>query len=70
MNLLCPSCKNKTLHTKEHWVKYHPYAGHGYTIDHGWSHPDLQAEEEATAKMPLMTPAKPIKKVIIRRASS
>ena len=36
----CPACVAKTQHTEEDW-KNHPYAGHGYAHEQGWTHPDL-----------------------------
>jgi hypothetical protein len=41
----CPACQAKRLHTPEDW-KLHPYAGHGYTKEGGWSHGDLAKEKE------------------------
>jgi hypothetical protein len=27
------------------WRNYHPYAGHGFTKETGWSHPQLESKE-------------------------
>jgi hypothetical protein len=37
----CPACIEKRLHTEAETAAYHPYSGHGYTKETGWSHPDL-----------------------------
>jgi hypothetical protein len=46
---VCAACAEKRLHTPEEW-KNHPYAGHGYTPEQGWTHPALKAEADASAK--------------------
>ena len=38
----CPACQKKRVHTRrELGPPHHPYAGHGYTREVGWTHPDL-----------------------------
>lgn len=39
-NAYCPACKLGTQHTSMDWA-YHPFAGHGFTKEMGWSHPEL-----------------------------
>jgi hypothetical protein len=41
----CPACAEGRAHTEEDW-KHHPYKGHGFVSNQGWTHPDLQAEAE------------------------
>ena len=36
----CPACLRYAIHTAEDW-KLHPYAGHGFSPERGWSHPDI-----------------------------
>ena len=36
----CPACITKRRHEPSDWVE-HPYAGHGFVKEQGWSHPDL-----------------------------
>lgn len=38
---LCPACAVKRFHTPEEW-KNHPFAGHGFTKEAGWSHAGLE----------------------------
>lgn len=45
----CAACQNKRLHTAEDWEN-HPLAGHGYTREQGFSHPELAAAAAATGK--------------------
>lgn len=40
----CPACCGRRVHTEEEW-KDHPFAGHGYTKEHGWTHPALETEK-------------------------
>jgi hypothetical protein len=37
----CIACETRTRHTPEQMKEFHPYAGHGMTIEGGWTHPDL-----------------------------
>ncbi len=37
----CHACEEKRIHTQEEWKKAHPYKGHGYSPETGWTHPDL-----------------------------
>lgn len=39
----CPACESQRVHTAEEW-KNHPFAGHGYVREQGWTHPDLEIE--------------------------
>lgn len=62
----CAACMGERLHTAEEW-KNHPLAGHGYTKESGWSHPDAKlahdrdAEREAmkNSLFPLTVPLTP-----------
>lgn len=36
----CPACVARCRHNDETW-KHHPYAGHGYSPETRWTHPDL-----------------------------
>lgn len=38
----CPSCQAGSLHTEEHWRKFHPDAGHGFSAGQGWSKEGMQ----------------------------
>ena len=40
----CPACAGQRLHTEPEWNEHHPYRGHGYTRESGWSHPELKAD--------------------------
>jgi len=42
----CPACAGQRLHTEPEWNEHHPYRGHGYTRESGWSHPELKAAVE------------------------
>lgn len=44
----CPACRQGRFHEGE-WRVFHPYAGHGYTKEQGWTHPDLRAAAVSTA---------------------
>lgn len=48
----CPACAAGTYHTQQEFKDFHPLAGHGYTREQGWSHPDLEqaAVEKAKAE--------------------
>lgn len=39
----CPACAEFRCHSPEEWLN-HPLAGHGYTREQGWSHPELKPE--------------------------
>lgn len=39
----CQSCLLKKLHTPADWLN-HPFAGHGYTREWGWTHPGLETK--------------------------
>lgn len=43
----CPACIIKRLHTAEERKEYHPYSGHGYTPETGWTG-GLKPEEKRT----------------------
>lgn len=54
MTTPCPACESKRTHTDEEW-KNHPLAGHGFTPETGWTHPDaerLHNEEIAALQEP------------------
>jgi hypothetical protein len=38
---MCCACEEHRCHTEEEWAA-HPYRGHGYMIEIGWTHPDLR----------------------------
>jgi hypothetical protein len=42
----CPACADRRYHTAEETRAHHPYSGHGYTREQGWTHPDLKAAVE------------------------
>jgi len=49
----CGACMGQRLHTDAEWKQHHPLAGHGFTRESGWSHPDAETkhtEESAKAK--------------------
>lgn len=37
----CPACVSRRMHTSEDW-RLHPYRSHGYAVELGWTHPDLE----------------------------
>ncbi len=41
-NPLCTACNADRIHTPAEWKEYHPLAGHGYSPEVGWTHPDLE----------------------------
>lgn len=42
MNAECPACVEHIRHTPEDWQAHHPYATHGYVVEMGWTHPQLE----------------------------
>jgi hypothetical protein len=44
----CLSCISETRHDADSLRVFHPYAGHGFTKERGWSHPDLEPKEAAS----------------------
>ncbi len=48
-NSYCPACVAQRLHTETEWKDFHPFRGHGYTKEHGWTHPDLAKSAEGAA---------------------
>lgn len=48
----CPACQKSRLHSDEERKTFHPLAGHGYTRETGWSHPQLKAEAYTKAALP------------------
>ncbi len=49
----CKACRDHRCHTKVEW-RNHPLAGHGFTPETGWTHPDakrLSIEEHRTANV-------------------
>lgn len=49
----CAACMGERLHTAEEW-KNHPLAGHGFTKESGWSHPDAEVahNQDIVAELP------------------
>lgn len=45
-NKHCGSCSQGRRHPLVDLQMFHPYAGHGFQIGQGWSHPDLAKEAE------------------------
>lgn len=43
----CPACQRGRHHEGDELKVWHPYAGHGYTKEQGWTHPDLGTKEKA-----------------------
>ena len=43
----CAACMARRCHTDEENRAHHPFSGHGYTKEQGWSHPQLAAEAAA-----------------------
>lgn len=41
LNSDCIACQEKRQHTVKEYKQYHPLAGHGYTPESGWTHPDI-----------------------------
>jgi hypothetical protein len=49
--MTCKACRDHRCHTKVEW-RNHPLAGHGFTLETGWTHPEakrLSDEEHRTA---------------------
>jgi hypothetical protein len=42
----CPACADKRVHSEGEWGRFHPFRGHGYTKETGWTHPELEAAVE------------------------
>jgi hypothetical protein len=57
-NMDCPACAAQRLHSQLEWNTHHPYRGHGYTREQGWTHPDLKAEADALASVKAPAPSK------------
>ena len=47
---VCKACRDRRCHTKVEW-RNHPLAGHGLTLETGWTHPETERlhNEEAAA---------------------
>ncbi len=47
---VCKACRDHCCHTKVEW-RNHPLAGHGFTPETGWTHPEAKRlnEEQRTA---------------------
>lgn len=45
-NQNCPACRRGALHEPHHWQTFHPLAGHGFSKESGWTHPDLKLKEK------------------------
>ena len=43
---LCKACRDRRCHTKVEW-RNHPLAGHGYTPETGWTHPEAERLSKA-----------------------
>lgn len=39
--MICAACQARRCHTPEEW-KNHPLAGHGFTRETGWTHPEAE----------------------------
>lgn len=39
----CSACEHQTMHTEADWLN-HPFKGHGFQKEVGWSHPQLLKE--------------------------
>lgn len=37
----CPACQRKAVHDPMSW-SFHRFAGHGFTLESGWTHADLK----------------------------
>jgi hypothetical protein len=46
----CPACTAKRLHEPSDWA-LHPYAGHGFVKEQGWTHPDLTSSAGAATSL-------------------
>ena len=46
-NPACPSCVADRRHSESDTKEFHPYAGHGFTKEQRWSHPELKKEAES-----------------------
>lgn len=46
---ICPACAAQARHDEETW-KLHPYRGHGYLKETGWTHPDLEREQPTSGQ--------------------
>lgn len=42
----CGACMGERCHTDQEWKAFHPLAGHGYTKEQGWSHPEAKRLHE------------------------
>lgn len=40
----CTACTLGVVHNAYEVRVYHPFAGHGYSPETGWTHPDLEKE--------------------------
>jgi hypothetical protein len=40
----CRACQAQRAHSPDDW-KNHPFRGHGYTKEQGFTHPQLKAED-------------------------
>lgn len=52
MNRICKACRDKRCHTKVEWRDFHPLAGHGYTPETGWTHPEAERLSKAANVKP------------------
>lgn len=44
--MTCPACTARRFHTDKERADFHPLAGHGYTKEQGWTHPDAKAAHD------------------------
>lgn len=42
MNPKCLACQKKRIHNETEWRIHHPLNRHGFTKEHGFSHPDVK----------------------------
>jgi hypothetical protein len=54
----CVACRSQSVHTENDW-KHHPFRGHGYVGQGGWSHPDLAPKAVALISSATATPNPP-----------
>lgn len=45
----CPACDGERLHTVDERMRFHPFAGHGYSEGQGWSTPELDPKRKEPA---------------------
>lgn len=45
MMIDCPACQEHRVHTVDDWAN-HPLAGHGYTLETGWTKEEAKQKSE------------------------